>query len=422
MSDKPAKPDSKSDNSNAAGALPSFVYTFTGKDAGGRWRGRAVRIFKRAGRPFWYVQLVQASDGKQHRTVLKTESRTTATQLAIEVCDRVWSGLPPRPEAERKETAPSARELATIGAIIAQYRELGRIYQRPRTVEDNINSLRLVVREGLGDREMGPDDVDKLRSHVLTGSLVRRFEEGRIKRIDGNDRDARRSTLVSVNSYMRSARSVFQPEFVKRYTEDRGLVLPVLTEFMEQRLEQPARQEKPEPPQELIRKTCEEAKKLKESNPPAYVAFLLGLCSLRRGEVMRCEAAWFQERGGEWLCVIPSRSKSDCRRRVPMPPQVVTDVLEYWQGSIASRPEADRQFILPTRVFGDGHQPRHRAQNIIKAVNKWMRELGWTTRHTLHELRAYYLHEVREQFGEEAAQATAGHAETHLPNTFFGPV
>jgi hypothetical protein len=40
-----------------------------------------------------------------------------------------------------------------------------------------------------------------------------------------------------------------------------------------------------------------------------------------------------------------------------------------------------------------------------------MRELGWTTNHTMHELRAYAVRRVRREHGIEAAQAQAGHAD-----------
>ncbi len=192
--------------------LPSFIYTFTSRDAGGRWRGRSVRIFKRRGRPFWNVLLVHVPRGPQVLTALKAEGRKLVVQLAIEVCDRVWTGfaaaacaVPGHVVAEesrvegRGARAEAAREVCTVGEILAVYRVKGPLRQKGRrTVPDNMNALRLVVREGLDRPELLPAEVDKLRCDVFSATLARRFEEGRLSKLDVDAptyREARQSVL-----------------------------------------------------------------------------------------------------------------------------------------------------------------------------------------------------------------------------------
>jgi len=66
-----------------------------------------------------------------------------------------------------------------------------------------------------------------------------------------------------------------------------GLILPDLKTFLDEDLQAPARSMKEAAPQELLLKTFAEARVLREKDRNAYVAFLLGVCSLRRGEIQR---------------------------------------------------------------------------------------------------------------------------------------
>ena len=68
----------------------------------------------------------------------------------------------------------------TIGDIVAVYRQKATVFLRPRTINDNINALRLLVREGLGKPRLRPGQVDELKCDVLTGRLVARFEHDRL--------------------------------------------------------------------------------------------------------------------------------------------------------------------------------------------------------------------------------------------------
>ena len=48
-----------------------------------------------------------------------------------------------------------------------------------------------------------------------------------------------------------------------------------------------------------------------------------------------------------------------------------------------------------------------------------MRNVGWDTRHTLHELRAFYLRELRKKYGLEVAGEVAGHSDLRVTRTHY---
>ena len=89
---------------------------------------------------------------------------------------------------------------------------------------------------------------------------------------------------------------------------------------------------------------------------------------------------------------------------------------EFKEYDVRGRPEWDQMFVLPCPGTGQGGiGAKARAQAVIKRVNKWMRDIGWETRHTLHELRAFYLRELRKKYGLEVA----GHSDLRVTRTHY---
>ena len=117
--------------------------------------------------------------------------------------------------------------------------------------------------------------------------------------------------------------------------------------------------------------------------------------------------AWSWVIEAESVIRIPRESKSKVIRLVPE--AVMAELREYQQQC------ATDEFILPcpiTRQGGPGAKAR--AQTIVKRVNEWMRSIGWDRaryNHTLHELRAYYLRELRKVYGLEVAGEVGEHSD-----------
>jgi integrase len=242
---------------------------------------------------------------------------------------------------------------------------------------------------------------------------------------------------VSINAFARFARSIFKEKFRKTYVRDCGLALPDVSEFCNEELAAPARHVKEAPPLDLVEKTFQEANKLRASDRDAYIAFLLTMCSLRRGEAQQMQWDWilWEQRAVR----VPRASKSKVVRLVPVPAPVLEELRQYRALRTASieeqlqhmdprrparaeatraRLEADRAFVLPAGTkWNPGNKSR--ANWVLDRVDALMRGCGWETQHTVHELRAYYLRHLRQTFGLEVAGEAGGHADLRVTRTHY---
>jgi len=402
--------------------------------------GKEYKIFKRVDeRDAPYYVKVQRR-GKTYRRCLEVNVQDQAERKAKEIIDLVINDETTTLEAKKlrgavKVTTPAAD--ATIGDIERAYEAKASVYLAERTVHINILALRLVVREGLGKPTLDDAAVQALKlREVLKGSVVARFETERL-RAAGDDEERRQRAMQSINAYVRFARSIFKEKFRKLFVRDCGLALPDLKEFLEEELHRPARTVKEAPAPELVAKTFAAAQQLRATDRDTYVAFLLSACSLRRSEVQRVRWDWVQ---WEQRCIrVPRKSKSKVIRLIPLPAAVVEELKEYqvWRALEierqmevrrariaagkpvpATEPSASREFILPASSRWKPTSKSH-GQYVLDRVDAFMRQCGWTTQHTVHELRANYLRLLRAAFGLEVAGEVGGHADLRVTRTHY---
>jgi integrase len=294
-------------------------------------------------------------------------------------------------------------EVCTFGEVVTTYRKVVGGLKRDRTVEANVRALRTVVAGALG-RELTMDAFCALRTSELTRLSARAFEKARMEAVAGKGVEAVESAKATVVSYFRQARSVFTEKLQQDY-KDAGLVLPAsLREWLEFKPDRPAVRMKLPPDDTLLARTFEASKELRRTDRDAYTAWLLGLSSLRRGEIQRAAWSWLVVRSGRQFIEVPVESKSKRPRLVPLAPQVASELENYRTLGL------DKVFILP-QPRARGGKETERVGSLLRRVDEWMRSLGWHTRHTLHELRAYCLQQVRDRHGLAAAQSVAGHAD-----------
>jgi integrase len=382
--------------------LPHFYFKYEGKE---------YKCFKRLDdrdAPY-YFEMERA--GKRTKRCLETNVQENAITQAKKVIDMVkgerWAEL----EALKLRGAPVQAEAATIGDVVLAYERIAKPYQKERTIAGNINALRVVVREGLGKPELEAERVDAMSTAALTGAIVSAFERGRLVAA-GSVEVNRQSALTTVESYLRQARVIFKERWLREYRRA-GVSVPDLEEFLTEDVMKSARKVKEAPPAELVAKTFTEVEKLRTTDEDAYIVFLMAACSLRRGEIQRARPDWLQEHAGKFVFRIdPNVTKSKVVRIVPVPSMVAAQIKDYLVRSLSSRPEWDRDYIIPCKNLGQGGpNAKSRAQNVCKRVNAFMRSMGWTTRKTLHEMRALYLRMLRQKYGMEVAQEVGGHAD-----------
>jgi integrase len=413
--------------------LPHFYFSF---------RGKEYKCFKRkADRSApYYIRIDRR--GQPYKRCLETNVQDQAERKAREIVDLALSDNTEALEKKKLRRPTGAGDgtegtnrtnvATTLGAIIRAYQSKAVVFLATRTLHINVLSLRMVVREGLEKPAMPDGDVDGLKATVLTGSIVAKFEEARLKAA-GADEEARQRAMNTINANVRFARSIFKEKFRRLFVRDCGLTMPPgLEEFLGEELHQPARMVKEAPPQALVEKTFATALKLKATDMDAYIAFLLTACSLRRAECQRLE--WDAILWEQKAIRISRQSKSKVIRIVPLPAQVIAELREYqtqreaWTAAALVAAKEDEselawlavaaRYVLPAASRWRPGMKSH-GNHILERVDKLMRVEGWTTLHTVHELRAIYLRLIRAAFGLEVTAEVGGHSDPRVTRTHY---
>ncbi|HKQ39517.1 MAG TPA: site-specific integrase, partial [Verrucomicrobiae bacterium] len=385
----------------AKDGLDSATWTYRFKHA-----GRKYKLFKRTKSRdgAWNIDVVV--HGRRIPRSLETNNAAAAVQRAIQqYIEPAKSGRWQTVEKNKARTI-----FAHIGDVLRLYHQISQGEMKLKTVRINEGTLRLVVRRGLGDDTMMDAKVDEHSTAVLTGKLVGDFEEWMSKDAIATGRNPE-SNKRSVRAYLRQARSIFKGLNLERFKE-RGIHLPDLTEFLKRRTARPARLVRSPAADDLLRRTFEASKKLRQEDPRAYIAWLLGLSTLRRGEVRAMKWNWLTTVDGVPVVAIPpDMDKSKTGRLVPLDPNVMKELIAY-----RKRGEAEDGYVLSSPGFRGGD---FRAEGVFSTVDAWMRQLGWKTNHTLHEMRAYGLAKLRDEYGIDTAQAVAGHEDAETTKNHY---
>lgn len=358
----------------------------------------------------WWLDIV--IKGRRYKQSLGTNVAAAAAELAWkQLIEPARAGRWTIADARAEQRAEQAvTNVASIGEVLAMYQTLCVGKVSPMTVRNNLNAMRLIVRRGLANENMRVEDIDRQSSAVLTGKLVAEFEDYMARAAVALGRDLE-SNKRSVAGYLRQARSVFKATALPRYAE-KGLRLPDVTPFMARAVESAVVAERQPVSDELLAKTRAGAKELREVDRPAYIAWLLGFSTLRRSEIGRMQWSWLTWTDGQPRIRVPSQSKGKREALVPVDELVARELAEYQaMRQIGVNPD-EEAFVLPSPRCGQGGpMVRMRSQNVFKRVNAWMREMGWTTNHTLHEMRSLTLSLVRDEHGLDTAQAFGRHKD-----------
>lgn len=365
--------------------------------------GRTYRIFKRVPSKDAPYQLRCEIYGRLLKRSLGTNNGATAEAIAAKLIrkarERRWDAI----DLTR---ARAINAVATIGEIIAAYRNLTTGLIAERTQRDNISSLRLLVKRGL-EREMDETSIDALRTSELTSKLIRDFK--RVSARDGSNAEDPESAKRSVNSRLRQARSVFTKEMLTAYYADRELLLTDLKPFLTEPGFRAAKAKYVPPDDQLMQQMFSSLRQFRRADPFAYLAWLLSYgCGLRRGEIAQLKWSTLVEKDGAGILQLSARQKNKRQADVPVPRRV-------WALLKVFRKHATGEYVLPS----PREDSKLRGQNIFRRVYSWMRSHGWTRRKCLHEMRKYLGYRVRQQFGLEAAQGMLRHENQSTTEDYY---
>ena len=296
----------------------------------------------------------------------------------------------------------------TIGDYLIAVRNLNKL--RLSTFTFYQNALRLIVTEVFGiepekgtskfDYRSGKQNgnalwiakIDGHRLEELTADKITGWKRQRVMQA-GNSPTAIASARRTVNSYIRSARSLFAPAVSK---EIKGLTLPPVLPFAGVELEESGSQKYVSKidAQAIIAAGRVELRPadLKPCDVEAYKAFLLGLfVGLRKAEIDLLEwsmldysANLIRLQQTDWLHL----KTNDSAAEIPVDAEVMVE-LRALQPSVVTPPPPWSQFVLfskrPPRP--ESKRPYYRCKYTFKRLYAWLRGKGVAAHKPLHELR-----------------------------------
>jgi integrase len=371
-----------------------------------KFEGKNYRLFKRepSKDANWYIHFVRR--GKRFLRSLDTNVKENAIGNAKAIIAAV--------KAEHWETLESLTlrsKCATIGDVIEVY-ERHPDERQPATMKGNVLAIRRVLRIALGR-----EDVDGLKTTVLTGELVRKYKVA-VETLHKAKTDAldEQQWKRSANSNLQQARSLFAKHVLVHYRDEK-LKIPDVTEFMEEvRFRNTGKVDYCPPSDDLIAETFKRLDALKETDREAYVAICLACgTGMRKKAIGQARWSWFQQRNGQAYMRSDVLGKN--KRVIDLP---VID--EWWRRLQAVRAEqlgrSENSKEIDPFVLS-GHMSE-RTEEVFRRVSAWMRGLGWKTEKTIHEFRAYVGSKVAMEFGIEAASMFLTHSDITTTLRFYG--
>ena len=322
------------------------------------------------GRNDWHVRFAPPVINGARRIIFRstgTREIGAAKRIGAQIIESFWSDA-----GRGAEKLKLRNDYATIGQLLDQYQE--RAVQRPRTVQCNARSLRLIIRTIHGG------DPDDKSSTILTAELIREFERRRIQSAEKSATDRTRAvvlqrTRVSTASFVRQARSVIALRKMKFYE---GLKLPELSAFRGESVETPQRSL----PRPLDMKALTEMEKavpkLAGEDPAVYVAHLLfSRFGLRNIEIVNARSHWIVD-GSIGIINRPEENffPKGCEGWVPIAPDVLAEIERF-------EPLTTNGYLVPGRTHTERHLAVYRRHS--KWVSQWIKDRAKTS----YELRRY---------------------------------
>jgi hypothetical protein len=322
------------------------------------------------GRNDWHVRFRAPSIDGTRRNIFRstgTKEIAAAKRIAAQIIESFWTDA-----GRGAEPLKLRNENATVGELLDRYTRSA--VQRPRTIQCNARSLRLIVRAVHGGNP------DEKSTSVLTANLIREFEKRRIQRVEENTGASNRIALIqrarnSTASFVRQARSVVALRKMKFYED---LKLPDLASFRAESVETPHRS-LPRPLDMKALSAMEAAvPALAEKDPAGYVAHLLfSRLGLRNIEIVNARSHWISD-GSIGIINRPEENffPKGCEGWVPVARDVLAEIMKF-------QPLATDNYLVP----GKNQTERHEA--VYRRHSKWLSQWIKGRAKTSYELRRY---------------------------------
>ena len=292
---------------------------------------------------------------------------------------------------------------------------------RPKTFSDYARAFREIVADSFGidlggakfDWRAGGRDawvkrVERIRLREVTPDKVQKWKVSFLRRA-GSNPVAKRAAQVSVNSLLRSAKSLFAPALL-RFIKLSIPCSPFEGVTFEPRCSM--RYQSRFDVEELVKSAQ------KDLGQEQFKIFLLAIMAgLRRNEIDKLEWQAFDwDAGVIWVRATShfSPKSEDSSGSV----EIDAEVVELFRGFHARKTS---DFVIESRVPArpQGSYAHYRCQRHFDALLKWLRFKGVDARRPLHTLRKEYGSQVCARHGIYAASRALRHADIAITSQHY---
>jgi len=376
-----------------------------------------TKIFQRQqGGSFW-VQ-IQHGGQPQKKVSLRTPVEHTAAERARDVYLALANGQSwDEALAQWKpQSAPAGDAASTIGDFLTELKAKADL--KAKTLEGYAVALRKIVADAFGidggkekynyrtgGYQRWLQRVHAIKLAKLTPAIVQQWKRAFLARA-GDDPIRSRAAKISVNSFLRRAKSLFAPQAVKHLSR---VQLPSPLPFDKVSFE-PRQSMRYRSTINVKELTAAAHKELAQNDAPAFLAFLLALgAGLRRIEIDRLE--WSAFRWDDNVIRIEPTQHFDVKTEhsigdVP----VDVELMEIMRGYHA---KARSSFVIESRNLPRKRATfeNYRAQHVFERLTAWLRSKGVSAQKPIHELRKEFGSMVNRQHGLTAASHLLRHAD-----------
>jgi len=356
---------------------------------------------------------------------LGSPNKKTAAAKAAEIYSFIQSnGWDAAIDRYKPQIAITATDV-TVGNLIDAATKISSA--RRHTLDGYAKSLRLIVSEIKDISSAGKFDaykggmktwrakVDAVALNAITPAEILAWKNKRLRTAEG-DPLAKRRAVVTVNSLMRNAKSLFGKKLLPFIEQSITLPLPLPFDGVALEKEPSLRYISKIDPFAILSKAKEE---LAETEPEAFKVMILALvCGLRRAEIdnllwrafdftasaMRVEASEYHALKSE-----DSAGKID----------LDADTLDLFRGYRVKSPKAIFVIKSTLKPKINAKVGRYRCKPVFDTLIAWLRNNGVDGHKPLHTLRKEIGSIIASEHGIFEASRYLRHADIHITSAFY---
>lgn len=363
--------------------------------------------------------------GKRAWFPLGSPNKNTAAAKAAKVYSYIQAhGWEAALERFKPKMSSKADEI-TVGTLIDEATKVSSA--RQQTLDGYAKAFRLIVSEIRGISGDGKFDaykgglktwrakVDAVALDTITPAEILSWKNKRLRCAE-TDPLARRRAVVTVNSLIRNAKSLFGKKLLPFIEQSITLPRPLPFEGVALEKEPSLRYISKIDPIAILEKAREE---LAKTEPEAFKVMILALvCGLRRAEIDNLLWRAF-DFSNSTLCVESSEfhelKSEDSAGKVDLE----AETLALFHAYRAKKPKAVFVVESPLKHDSKAKAGRYRCNPVFKKVLTWLRKHGVDGHKPIHTLRKEIGSIIASEYGIFAASRYLRHADIHITSAFY---